>query len=134
MIDLGTFRFIYFSHDWDDGYFQLFQSQHPIQLFNCGCNIKQYALCHQHVYWPRYDGKNNSVLNLLCNWIQISIGFYIPQKLSRTIFRISIALWCLMAVVICNAYTGTFISFLTVPKLDQFLIHWKNWQPANATN
>lgn len=31
--------------------------------------------------------------------------------------RIPITIWSLIAVVIANAYSGTLISFLTVPKL-----------------
>ncbi|XP_046461150.1 glutamate receptor ionotropic, delta-2-like [Daphnia pulex] len=47
-------------------------------------------------------------------------GFYIPQNL-RLHIRIPIALWCLVAVVICNAYSGTLTSFLTVTKMKPII-------------
>ncbi|EFX85438.1 hypothetical protein DAPPUDRAFT_99048 [Daphnia pulex] len=47
-------------------------------------------------------------------------GYYIPQNL-RLHIRIPIALWCLVAVVICNAYSGTLTSFLTVTKLKPII-------------
>ncbi|XP_046633905.1 glutamate receptor ionotropic, delta-2-like [Daphnia pulicaria] len=47
-------------------------------------------------------------------------GYYIPQNL-RLHIRIPIALWCLVAVVICNAYSGTLTSFLTVTKMKPII-------------
>ena len=48
------------------------------------------------------------------------IGSYIPQNI-RLYKQIPIALWCLITVVICNAYSGTLPSFLTVLKLKPII-------------
>jgi hypothetical protein len=52
--------------------------------------------------------------------ILLITGYYIPQNLRLNI-RIPIALWCLVAVVICNAYSGTLTSFLTVTKMKPII-------------
>lgn len=46
----------------------------------------------------------------------LDLDLFFPRRL-RPFFRLSVGLYCLVAVVICNAYTGTLTSFMTVPKL-----------------
>ncbi len=48
-----------------------------------------------------------------CTWL--SGNKTQPQQLS---FRILVATWCIMALVLVNAYSSTLISYLSVPKLQ----------------
>ena len=44
------------------------------------------------------------------------LGPYIPLR--QTSFRIVTGFWCLMTLVLINAYASNLISYLTVPKLQ----------------
>lgn len=52
------------------------------------------------------------------------IGNSITQK-SSAVFRIMVGLWCLMMVVVVNAYTGTLTSLLTATQLEPIINSWK---------
>jgi len=41
-----------------------------------------------------------------------------PQLLKNPLFRLMIALWLLMMVVLDNSYSGTYTANLAVPKLE----------------
>lgn len=50
------------------------------------------------------------------------MGTSIYKRLKkRSTVSVAAAFWCLSAVVICNAYTGTLTSFLTLPKLKPII-------------
>ena len=40
------------------------------------------------------------------------------MKISHFSFRLAVGVWCLMAVVLVNVYSGNLFSYLAVPKLN----------------
>lgn len=53
-----------------------------------------------------------------CNNCMLYIGYRYNLKLRSRGSYILVGIWCLMAVVLANAYAGTLFSFLSVPKLE----------------
>ena len=49
------------------------------------------------------------------NFVLISGGYLPNKKLS---VRVLTGMWCLMAVVLINSYTGNLTSYLSIPKLN----------------
>ena len=77
--------------------------------------------------------KNDRIMNCAIYWFliffSISIGPYIPLR--QTSFRLAAGVWCLMSLVLINAYSGNLISYLSVPKLKPVL--WKKWGSEIST-
>jgi len=47
-----------------------------------------------------------------------NLGYYYNMRMGSRSRYILIGVWCLMAVVLSNAYAGTLFSFLSVAKLE----------------
>lgn len=56
------------------------------------------------------------IASFLTRFVCFPIGNYASPKTGFP-FRLMLGLWCLTMVVLVNAYTGTLMSYLTVPKL-----------------
>ena len=72
--------------------------------------------------------KNDRIMNCAIYWFliffSISIGPYIPLR--QTSFRLAAGVWCLMSLVLINAYSGNLISYLSVPKLKPVVQSFEN--------
>ncbi len=65
--------------------------------------------------------KKNRILKFVC-YLYSGNYFYLRQ----TSLRIAAGLYCLMALVLINAYSGNLVSFLTVPKLKPIVSSFKD--------